>query len=183
MEPPEEATRLGTADVEKGAAPLMAEMEKGRITILTLEMLRELVKDPLFEIQITQDEISDKSNGLSITTLVLQSSWFIIQCIARHVQGLDLTQLELATLAVASLNGITCLLWWSKPLGARAIVHVYLTRRLTDKERNVEDVSFFFTIQSFIFTSSHCSDMNLPDSESSPGYHMTGIFVFNLNLS
>ena len=160
VEPPEEATRLetgstnvqstastplvaGTANVEKGAAPLMAEMEKGRITILTLKMLRELVKDPSFKIRLTEDEISNRSqgNGLSKLIFILQSSWFVVQCIARHIQGLDLTQLELATLAVASLNGITCLLWWHKPLGVRAIVHVYLNRQLTPKERNVVGVS------------------------------------------
>ena len=75
---------------------------------------------------------------------MVQTSWFIIQCLARHIQGLDLTQLELTTLALASLNGITWILWWQKPLGAQAILYVYLTRRLTDEERNVADVSVFF---------------------------------------
>ena len=138
---------VGSVDVEKGPSPLMAENEGGRVTILTLEMLRELVKDPSFKIQLTEDEISDRSKGDEFSKLIfiLQTSWFIVQCIARHIQGLDLTQLELATLAVASLNGITCMLWWHKPLGARAIVQVYLTRKLTDEERNVPgDVSVFF---------------------------------------
>ena len=118
--------------VEKGP------VTKGRVTILTLEMLRELVKDEEFEIRLTEDEISDRSkgDGLSKLIFVLQSSWFIMQCIARHIQGLDLTQLELTTLAMASLNAITILLWWKKPLGAQAIVHVYLPRTLTRKERN-----------------------------------------------
>ena len=106
MEPPE-ATGLesGSADVHPTASiPLVAEtpdvpvrlvttMEKGRVTILTLEMLRELVKDPSFELRITEDEISDRSkgDGLSKLIFILQTSWFIVQCIARHMQGLDLT--------------------------------------------------------------------------------------------
>ena len=125
-------------DVEKG---LIHPVTKGRVTILTLEMLRELVKDEAFEIRLTEDEISDRSkgNGISKLIFILMSSWFIVQCIARHIQGLDSTQLELTTFAIASLNAVTTLLWWKKPLSAQAIVHVYLPRRLTQKERNVPD--------------------------------------------
>ena len=140
-------------DAEKGSDPLVVEMEKGRVTILTLEMLRELVKDPMFEIRITEEEISNRSkgDGLSKMIFILQTSWFIVQCVARHVQRLDLTQLELTILAMASLNGITCLLWWQKPLGAQAIVRVCLTRQLTDTERNVADVSVFFDTRSYSY--------------------------------
>ena len=166
MEPPEATTGAapGLDDSElaitplvegpkRRPVPLVVEMEKGRVTILTLEMLRELVKDPSFKIRITEDEISNKSKGdeLSKLIFILQTSWFIIQCIARHVQGLDLTQLELTTLAMASLNGITCILWWQKPLGARGIMDVYLTRQLTDVERNVADVSFLFVRKSYSY--------------------------------
>ena len=142
-----------TPGVENGPVPLVTRKEKGRVTVLTLEMLRELVKDPSFEIQITEEEISDRSKGDGLAKLIfiLQSSWFITQCIARHIQGLALTQLELTTLAMASLNGITCILWWHKPLNARAVVHVYLNRQLTDEERDdVQEVSVFLTIQSQI---------------------------------
>lgn len=101
-------------------------------TILTLELLRRLVDDPEFELHISQDEIKDKSKGnaLSKFIFILQTSWFIAQCIGRHVQGLELSQLELTTLALASLNGITILLWWKKPLGAQTPVRVYLRKRL-----------------------------------------------------
>lgn len=129
------------ADAEKVASS----EEDGRVTILTLEMLRELVKDPEFKIRMTEDAITDKSKGdaLSKSIFILQTSWFIIQCIARRVQGFDLTQLELTTLALASLNGITFILWWHKPLGAQAPVHMYLKRKLTDAERNTEVRGFF----------------------------------------
>jgi len=124
-----------------GNAP---ELEEGRVTILTLEMLRELVKDAEFSIRITDLEIADRSKGdaLSKVIFILQSSWFILQCIGRLVQGLSLTQLELTTLALASLNGITFILWWDKPLGVRAPVRVYMSRKLTDAERDTERVVF-----------------------------------------
>jgi len=145
VQPPSTPSVEGTkADAEKGPAPgNKPELEEGRVTILTLEMLRELVKDPEFKIRITEDEITYRSKGdaLSKIVFILQSTWFITQCIARCVQGLDFTQLELTTLALASLNGITFLLWWDKPLGAQAHVRVYMKRKLTDAERNVEGVT------------------------------------------
>jgi len=100
-------------------------------------MLRELVKDPEFKIQITEEEITHRSRGDALSKLIfiLQSTWFILQCIGRRFQGLDLTQLELTTLALASLNGITFGLWWNKPLGAQAVVRICLKRKLTDSER------------------------------------------------
>jgi len=151
------------ADAEKGPAPPRnkPELEEGRVTILTLEMLRELVKDPEFKIRITEDEITYRSKGdaLSKIVFILQSTWFITQCIARCVQGLDFTQLELTTLALASLNGITFLLWWDKPLGAQAHVRVYMKRKLTDAERNIEGVSDFFVDASIL--TSNCSEVNL----------------------
>ena len=129
-------------DAEKGPAPPPGnnpELEMGRVTILTLYMLEELVKDPEFKIQVTARDIADRSKGdaLAKTILIFQSSWFIFQCIIRHVQGLSLTQLELTTLALASLNGVTSILWWEKPLGVEAPMRVYMKRKLTDEERNV----------------------------------------------
>ncbi|KAF8644458.1 hypothetical protein AX16_008445 [Volvariella volvacea WC 439] len=69
---------------------------------------------------ILEDEIMDKAKGDFLTKLVvvIQTSWFLVQCIARHAQGLVVTELELVTLAFATLNIITYFLWWSKPLNA-----------------------------------------------------------------
>ena len=128
------------ADAEEGRAPSGNNPEpEGRITILTLEMLQELLKDPEFRIRITEEGIADRSKGDALFKIILivQSSWFIIQCIARHIQGLSLTQLELTTVALASLNGITFFLWWDKPLGVQDPVRLYMNRNLTDLERDV----------------------------------------------
>jgi len=56
----------------------------------------------------------------------MQLSWFILQCVARGIQGLALTKLELVTLAMASLNAITFAFWWSKPLSVREPIDVYV---------------------------------------------------------
>jgi hypothetical protein len=76
--------------------------------------------------QITEMEIQDKSkgDGLSKGIVVIQTGWFILQCIARGVENLPLTTLELITLAFASLNFATYGLWWNKPLNVRCPVCV-----------------------------------------------------------
>ena len=55
---------------------------------------------------------------MSKAVAILQSIWFfIVQCIARGVEGLALTELDLVTLALASLNGLMYYFWWDKPFG------------------------------------------------------------------
>ncbi|KAF8657415.1 hypothetical protein AX16_002212 [Volvariella volvacea WC 439] len=67
---------------------------------------------------IPEQEIKDRGKGeiLAKAVVVGQTTWFILQCIARHVQGLVLTEIELVTLAFATLNVVTYGLWWDKPL-------------------------------------------------------------------
>ena len=154
---PEAATGtcIPLVDAEKGFARSgnKPESKEGRVTILTLEMLPELVNDEDFRIEITEEEIADRSKGdtLSKVIWIIQTSWFICQCIARPVQGLSLSQLELTTVALASLNGITFILWWYKPLGVEIPVRVYMNRELTEKERQVEGVSDLLALMDNIF--------------------------------
>ncbi|KAF8646429.1 hypothetical protein AX16_007222 [Volvariella volvacea WC 439] len=67
---------------------------------------------------IPEKEIKDHGKGdiLAKALVVVQTTWFVAQCIARHAQGLFLTEIELVTLAFATLNVITYGLWWDKPL-------------------------------------------------------------------
>ena len=76
---------------------------------------------------------------MSKAIAILQSIWFIVQCIARGVEGLALTELELITLALASLNGLTYYFWWDKPLGVMEPIRVYTVdlgppRMVVDKD-------------------------------------------------
>jgi hypothetical protein len=83
--------------------------------------------------RISKMEIQDKSKGdfISKAVVILQTSWFVIQCIARGVRGLPITELELATIAFAGLNFIMYVLWWDKPLNVECGVRVY-KKRITD---------------------------------------------------
>jgi hypothetical protein len=76
---------------------------------------------------ISQEEIRDKEKGgaFAKALVVVQTSWFIVQSIARVVQGLGLAELELFTLATAALNGFMYFLWWQKPLDVSYPIPVY----------------------------------------------------------
>lgn len=67
----------------------------------------------------SEDEIKDrsKSNSFSKLFVLVQTLWFVMQCIARHIQHLPITELEVATAAytVPILGMYIC--WWNKPLG------------------------------------------------------------------
>ncbi|THU93057.1 hypothetical protein K435DRAFT_670898, partial [Dendrothele bispora CBS 962.96] len=67
---------------------------------------------------ITQDEITarSKTDSLTKSIAVVQTTWFILQCIARVNEGLVITDLEIVTVAFALLNTATYILWWNKPV-------------------------------------------------------------------
>ncbi|KAK7030846.1 hypothetical protein VNI00_013954 [Paramarasmius palmivorus] len=80
-------------------------------------------------ITVNEDEIRSNLNhgdALSKLIAVFQTSWFIIQCIARPLEHLALTQIEVITLAFAVLNFITYYLWWNKPLRVRYPVRIVM---------------------------------------------------------
>ena len=89
---------------------------------------------------ITEDEIADRSKGdyLSKTIVLFQTTWFIAQCIARGIYGLDVTELEVVTLAFATLTGVIYFFWWDKPLDVRCSIPVQLLKgRLEEIQDNV----------------------------------------------
>jgi hypothetical protein len=85
---------------------------------------------------ITENEIRDKSKGdvLSKGLVVIQTGWFILQCIARGIEHLPLTELELVTLAFAALNFVTYGLWWNKPLNVQCPIRIAMKRRNGESE-------------------------------------------------
>jgi len=90
---------------------------------------------------ITKEEIADRSKGdyLSKTIVLFQATWFVGQCIARGAYGLPVTELEVVTLAFASLTGVVYYLWWDKPLDVRCSIPVHLLDgRLGKIEEDIE---------------------------------------------
>jgi len=113
--------------------------------VLTIDHFKELIERPDFDLpDIPEEEdIEDRSKGDVLFKLIaiLQTSWFIIQCIARGQQRLALTELELVTLALASLNAVTFAIWWHKPLGVQKPVKIYwkVEARIVEDAASVAD--------------------------------------------
>ncbi|KAF9455578.1 hypothetical protein BDZ94DRAFT_1277893 [Collybia nuda] len=76
--------------------------------------------------EISGDEILDKSKGDEITKglALIQTAWFIAQCIARLCRGLPLIELEVITLAFSFLNIVIRVIWWHKPLDVRFPIRI-----------------------------------------------------------
>ena len=82
----------------------------------------------------TEAEIKDKgkSDWLAKALVLLQTSWFVMQCIARAIKHLPLTHLEIITLAYAAMNFVIYIFWWNKPLNVNRPVRVF--RKLEPRE-------------------------------------------------
>jgi len=76
---------------------------------------------------ISKCEIEDrsKSDGLARFITAIQVLWFVVQCIGRAANRLAITELELTTLALASLNAYMLWLWRDKPQNIEIQVPVY----------------------------------------------------------
>ena len=108
---------------------MLYDSDEKMIQTLSIEMLEVLASEGKIRWPcISVDEIMDRSKRdiFSKGFAVLQSTWFISQCIARAVYGLTITELEIATLAFAILNGILSFLWWDKPQNVVCPAPVYL---------------------------------------------------------
>ena len=75
----------------------------------------------------TEAEIKDKgkSDWLAKALVLLQTSWFVMQCIARAIEHLPVTHLEIVTLAYAAMNFVIYVFWWNKPLNVNRPVRVF----------------------------------------------------------
>ena len=91
--------------------------------------VRDFVNCDLYEsfIMPTEAEIEDKgkSDWFAKLLVLLQTTWFVMQCIARVHEHLPITHLEIVTLAYAAMNFVIYILWWYKPLNVNRPVRVF----------------------------------------------------------
>ena len=92
--------------------------------------------DLLMIIAPSEEEIKDKSksDALAKAIVLLQTSWFVIQCVARSIQHLPLTELEIVTLAYAMMNFFIYIFWWNKPRNVDCPIRVYKTSTASEEE-------------------------------------------------
>ncbi|KAF9445880.1 hypothetical protein P691DRAFT_805045 [Macrolepiota fuliginosa MF-IS2] len=104
--------------VQMGGLVLYNPETKQEVRVVHCDELLQWIQCGLIEPpEITEEEIRDKSKGDFLTKLfvVIQTTWFIVQCIARWITHLPVTELEILTLSFAVLNIATYVLWWEKP--------------------------------------------------------------------
>ncbi|KAG2069409.1 hypothetical protein BDR04DRAFT_690918 [Suillus decipiens] len=92
------------------------------------DQVLELIRNRCIDVPaLTENQIHDRSKGNAISKglIMLQVVWFIMQLITRHIYNLEITQLEVGTLAFAVLNFLTYAVWWNKPLNVQCPHPVY----------------------------------------------------------
>jgi hypothetical protein len=100
-----------------------------RLHPLDFENIEKLVQRGAIDFSnITENEIKDRSKGdvISKGLSVVQTGWFIAQCIARGAEHLAITELEIMTVAFAFLNFVTYIFWWNKPLNVTCPIRIVL---------------------------------------------------------
>jgi len=77
----------------------------------------------------SQTKIRDKGKADVLTKVIaiIQTLWFVAQCVARGFEHLPLTELEVVTLAYTTVNVFIYHFWWDKPKDVECPVRVYKT--------------------------------------------------------
>ena len=107
-------------------------------------LANDLTRDDISFTMPTLAEIEDKgkSDWLAKSLVLLQTSWFVMQCIARGIEQLPVTHLEIVTVAYAAMNLVIYAFWWYKPLNVGRPVRVFRKSdsRATDDGIEAHDV-------------------------------------------
>ena len=77
-------------------------------------------------VQPTSEELANQSKGdaLSKAVAIVQTLWFVMQCIARGIEHLPMTNLEVMTLAYTVMTVAMYIVWWDKPLNISCAMRV-----------------------------------------------------------
>jgi hypothetical protein len=96
------------------------------IRILEMEDVRQHKLETIIPCT-TEEDLKDrgKSDWIAKAIVILQTSWFIVQCIARGFRHLPLTELEIVTLAYTMMNSFIYIFWWDKPRDVGCPIRVY----------------------------------------------------------
>ena len=101
-------------------------MEPGQYPYqLSPKQVEEHVKQGTLDLP-TRYEVEAKGQGdaFSKATALLQICWFVMQCLARPIQGLPLTKLEVIALSYTFVSVTMYSYWWSKPFSVSQPVRV-----------------------------------------------------------
>ncbi|KZP06168.1 hypothetical protein FIBSPDRAFT_842381 [Athelia psychrophila] len=137
--------------------------EHSQLYILALVKSRSLVPP-------TSDELGDRSTGgaLSKTIAILQTLWFVTQCIARRVENLAITNLEIVTLAYTVITVAMYAAWWHKPLNISCPIRVKGDTKIVKNKRRFQWIDIIdYVIGDQDCNISLCSEERVPTFWSS----------------
>ncbi|KAF7984855.1 hypothetical protein HWV62_10817 [Athelia sp. TMB] len=99
--------------------------ENGPVRPVSPDEVVELVQRG-YLVAPSSDELANQSKGdaLSKGAAILQTLWFVMQCIARRIEHLPVTNLEVMTLAYTVITVAMYIAWWDKPLNVSCAVRV-----------------------------------------------------------
>lgn len=112
--------------------------------VLTWERMVQSIERGEIDIPVVPElDIVDKSKGDLLTKMlvVLQTSWFVLECAARWKLELPLAELEVLTLAFAALNVVIYRIWWDKPQGAMSAIRIQLKSSYAERASTDESLS------------------------------------------
>jgi hypothetical protein len=86
---------------------------------VTPKLLENLVVDPVSITSIPAADLMDRSScdSLFLFLAFLQSVWFISQIVGRWISGMEVTQLEVVTLAILGMSSLIFGMLWKMPRG------------------------------------------------------------------
>ncbi|KIL62377.1 hypothetical protein M378DRAFT_12853 [Amanita muscaria Koide BX008] len=90
------------------------------------------IKDGTIDLpKVSKKDILGRSKGdlIAKSFAVIQTAWFVFQCIHRRSQHLLLTELEITTLAHTLINFFIYFFWWHKPYGVAVPIEVPFKER------------------------------------------------------
>ena len=103
---------------------------------VTARQIQHLVESKYMAVpNISEDEIFDKSKADQVTKIIayLQTGWFVTKCIARGIQHLPVSPMEISTCAIVFCSIPTYFFWLRKPLNV-------LTPTILTIEHNMAEI-------------------------------------------
>lgn len=126
----------------------------------------------------SEEAIADQGKADAFTKAIalVQTVWFVAQCIARRAEALPITHLEIVTAAYTVVNVALYFFWWDKPLSATVPTRVYDIARLHDPgEGNPGPNWFHYPIINTLcfcgYLPGMASSRNIPESQRIPAFY------------
>ena len=113
-------------------------------------LANDLMLDDIYSFTMpTKAEIKDKgkSDWLAKSLVLFQTSWFVMQCIARATEHLPATHFEIVTLAYAAMNFTIYIFWWNKPLNVNRPVRVFRKSEPKETQHQVNEPTRKLTLE------------------------------------